>query len=189
MNNIMENRSAMRTLVTLALCALVTLVASCTSSPTATTTTTLGQTTIEEFLTNTGYKAWYQTGYDSYPSTEGKTTFDQSVATIKSSFDPSRHTIVMAVKPNCGCQTTQTWMPPIMKALDAAGIPHDHVILYVTDSRLNGIADAVKQQYRITDAPMFIVMNGDKVAGTINTDVTQNRTPVEKDLASYLSQK
>jgi hypothetical protein len=176
----------MRPFVTLALCAIALALASCNDTPTG-TSTNYGKTTLDEFLKNTAYAAWYQTGYEAYPMAEGKTSFDSFVSTIKSSFDPSQHTVVMVVKPNCGCQTTQTWMPKIMKTLDAAGVPHDNVVIYVTDANLTGVDQDAKTKYSITTAPAFIVVKGTQVEGSILPSLVANQPPVEADLASFFT--
>jgi len=173
----------MRTLATLALCALTILLASCTDSPTATTDTGLGITTVEEMQDNAAYRSWYETGYAAYPEASGQTTFNTSVEAIRNAFDPDVHSVVMAIKPNCGCQTTQIWMPRVMKTLDAAGIPHANLRIYITDSRLNGIDDDVRTRYQITEAPTFIVVKNDAVAGRINTNPPVGQT-VEEVLAA-----
>lgn len=172
----------MRTLATFALCALSLLIASCTDSPTATTDTGLGVTTIDDMQKNAAYRSWYETGYSAYPEASGQAVFTTSVDAIRNAFDPNVHSVVMAIKPNCGCQTTQLWMPRVMKALDAAGIPHDKLTIYVTDSRLNGIDAAVKSKFEITEAPTFIVVKNDAVAGRINTTPPVGKT-VEQVLA------
>ena len=177
----------MRPFVTLALCAIALMLASCNDTPTSTTPTNYGKTTVDEFLKNTAYAAWYQTGYESYPMAEGKASFDNFVSTIKSSFDPAQHMVVMVVKPNCGCQTTQTWMPKVMKTLDAAGVPHENVIIYVTDARLTGVDQDAKTKYNITEAPMFIVTKGSTVEGAIMPSLVANQPPVEVDLASFFT--
>ena len=173
----------MRTLATFALCALTLLIASCSDTPTTTTDAGLGVTTIEEMQKNSAYKTWYETGYSAYPDAAGQAAFTSAVETIRNSFDPAKHSVVMAVKPNCGCQTTQMWMPRVMKTLDAAGIPHEKVIVYITDARLNGIDDATKSKYQITDSPTFIVLKDDQVAGRINVNPPVGQT-VEQVLAS-----
>jgi len=177
----------MRTFVTAALCALALVFASCTDAPTATTSTNYGKTTLDKFLENTGYRAWYETGYNAFPAADGQTSFNSAVSTIKSSFDPAQHMVVMVVKPNCGCQTTQTWMPRVMKTLDDAGIPHENLLLYVTDANLTGVDADAKTKYGITGAPMFIVVKGTEVKGVIEPTTVTTQPPIEQDLASYFA--
>ncbi len=183
MTNRKENIAAMRTFATFALCAFALLIASCSDSPTSTITDTgLGVITIEDMQKNAAYRSWYETGYNAYPAAADQAAFSGFVDVIKNSFDPAQHSVVMAVKPNCGCQTTQMWMPRVMKVLDAAGVPHDKVMIYITDARLNGIDDAVKSKYKIEDAPTFIVLKNDQVAGRINVNPPAGTT-VEQVLA------
>ena len=173
----------MRTLFALSLVAVMLVAASCTTSPTATTSIDLGQTTLDDFLKNTAYKSWYDTGYNAYPSASEQARFDSAVAVIKSNFDPAVHTVLMAIKPNCGCQNTQLWMPRVMRTLDAAGIPAANIGIFVTDSRLAGI-DSIKAKYTIRDAPTFIVLKSDVEKGRIEVAPLVNQS-VEEALASF----
>jgi len=183
MINHKEKVVAMRTLISTACCALALVIASCTDTPTSTSTVNLGRTTVEAIQSNTAYKGWFETGYDTYPSASGVKTFDSSVAVIKAAFNPAVHKLVMAVKPNCGCQITQIWMPRVMKALDQAGIPHTNVEVYVTDSHLAGIDD-IKTKFGINVAPVFIITRNDVAVATIDPtiDIPANRA-IEQSLA------
>ena len=172
----------MRTLMTVALCALAFAVASCVDSPTATTPARLGKTTIEEMMTNVAYKSWYETGYSAYPDAGERARFDSSVAIIRASFDPSTHSVVMAIKPSCGCQTTQLWMPRVMKTLDAAGVPRENIHIYITDARLAGI-DEIKGKYSITEAPVFIVAKEEAVEAKIVPETMPTNVKIEEQLA------
>jgi hypothetical protein len=178
----------MRTLISTACCALALVIASCTDSPISTSTVNLGKTTVEAIQTNSAYKGWFQTGYDAYPDANGLQSFDSSVAIIRANFNPAVHKVVMAVKPSCGCQITQVWMPRVMKALDQAGIPHDNVIVYVTDAHLAGIDD-IKSMYTIKDAPVFIVTKNDAKVSMIDPqiDIAANET-IEQKLAAAFAQ-
>jgi hypothetical protein len=169
--------------MTVALCALAFAVSSCVDSPTATTPVKLGKTTIDEMMTNVAYKSWYEVGYSSYPDAAGQVTFDSSVAAIRASFDPNLHSVVMAIKPNCGCQTTQLWMPRVMKTLDAAGVPRENVHIYITDTRLAGIDD-IKTKYSITHAPIFLVVKNETIGASINPETMPTNVKIEQQLAS-----
>lgn len=175
----------MRTLVFTAFCACALLLASCTDSPTATTTVKLGKTTVEAIRTSAAYRGWYEAGYETYPSSAGLQTFDSSVNVIKSSFDPTLHKVVMVVKPNCGCQTTQIWMPRVMKTLDAAGISHDNIEVWVTDSHLSGI-DAIKGTYNIRVAPVFVVVKNNAVTQAIDPTSPYD-LPTDKSIEQVLA--
>lgn len=172
----------MRTLFALSLLATALFIASCTDSPTTTTNVDLGRTTLDDFLKNTAYRSWYETGYNAYPTPAEQPRFDSAVAIIRSNFD-STHSIVMAIKPNCGCQNTQLWMPRVMRTLDAAGVPHDRVGIFVTDTRLAGI-DSIKTKYTIVDAPTFIVLRNDVEKGRIEVAPPVDQA-VEQTLASF----
>jgi hypothetical protein len=157
--------------------------AGCTDSPTATTTTNLGKTTLAEFRSNTVYNAWYTTGYDAYPEAGGKASFDANVAKISAAIDSAQHTVVMAIKPSCGCQDTQREMPRVMKTLDAAGFPQENVEIYITDAGLRGIDDA-KATYHITDAPTFIVLRNGVELGRI-VEAPETGKTVDQELAEF----
>ncbi len=173
----------MRSLFALSLALFALLAASCTDSPTSTTSIDLGQTTLDNFLKNSAYRSWYETGYNAYPAASEKARFDSAVAIIQSNFDPATHTVVMAVKPNCGCQNTQLWMPRVMRTLEAAGVPLDHIGIFITDSRLAGI-DSIKAKYTIRDAPTFIVLKSDIEKGRIEVAPLADQA-VEQALASF----
>ncbi|MBL7987904.1 MAG: hypothetical protein JNJ94_07580 [Chlorobi bacterium] len=166
-----------------ALAALALLASAC-SDTTSATTDELGKTTVEEVQANSAY-AWFQVGYDAYPTSAGKAIFDSSVAKIKASFDPAKHSITMAVKLNCGCTETQNTFPQIMKTLDAAGIPRSNVSIYATDTRLNGI-DSIKAAYNINVAPVYLVLKGGNVKGRIIKAPTTGKT-VDQDLAEFFA--
>lgn len=166
-----------------ALVALALLVSAC-SDTTSSTTDELGKTTVEKVQANSAY-AWFQVGYDAYPTATGKAIFDTSVAKIKANFDPTKHFITMAVKLNCGCTETQNTFPQIMKTLDAAGVPRSNVSIYATDTRLNGI-DSIKAAYNINVAPVYIVLKGDDVKGRIIKAPTTGKT-VDQDLADFFA--
>lgn len=175
----------MPTIRTLILCALALAVSACTNAPTSTITTQLGKTPISEFTTNTAYRSWYETGYNAYPLAANQAKFDSAVAIIKSNFTVGVHTVVMAVKPNCGCPGTQLYMPQIMKTLDAAGIPSTSVDIFVTDTHITGI-DSIKAKYNITEAPTFLVLKNDAVMGRIAVQPPVGRT-VEQELADFFA--
>jgi hypothetical protein len=178
----------MRTLISTACCALVLVIASCTDSPTSTTSVNLGKTSIEAIQTNTAYKGWFETGYEAYPGAAGVQTFDSSVHAIQAAFNPAVHKVVMAVKPNCGCQITQIWMPRVVKALDQAGIPHSSIDVWVTDSHLSGIDD-IKSKFDIRVAPLFIVTKNDAIVAKIDPtiDISVGET-IEQKLAAAFAQ-
>lgn len=172
----------MRVLFAFSLLASVIVLASCTNTPTSTTTVDLGQTTLDDFLKNTAYRSWYETGYNAYPTAAEQQRFDSAVAIIRSNFD-STHSVVMAIKPNCGCQNTQLWMPRVMRTLDAAGVPHERIGIFITDTRLAGI-DSIKTKYTIVDAPTFIVLRNDAEKGRIEVAPLVDQS-VEEALAGF----
>ncbi len=175
----------MRTMITLALCALALVFVACDDSPTTTSTAGLGHTTVEQMLTNAGYRAWYDPGYSAYPDAAQKAKFDSSVAVIRSAFQPGVHKVVMAIKPNCGCQTTQLWMPRVMKALDEAGVPHTSVEVFITDARLNGV-DTLENAYSydIKTAPIFLVVKNNSVVASIDPIELAADRSIEQDMAA-----
>lgn len=171
---------SMKRLLPLLLLPLVTLF-SCTDSTAPTTTAVLGPISVAAFEADQNYQVWYQTGFGAYPDASGRASFDSAVAIIRANFDSTQHTVVMAIKPNCGCQTTQLWMPRVMRALDAAGVPDSRINIYLTDNRLAGI-DSIKSQYSIVVAPSFVVVKNGVAKGRINEMPPGGRT-VEQELA------
>ena len=164
-------------------CALVA--ASCSNTPTTAATTNNGKTTLDSFLSNASYSAWYQTGYGAYPDAALAQQFDSNVAVIRAAFNPAEDTMLMVIKPNCGCQDTQREMPAVLKTLDMAGIPHSNLLIYITDGRLAGI-DAIRTRCNITDAPTFLLLRNGVEAGRIVKAPELGHT-VDGDLAAYFT--
>lgn len=177
----------MRSILTVALCALALLVASCSDTPTTTSDTRLGKMTLDEFTANQSYSVWFNTGYQSYPdpqSTTQQARFDTAVAKLSKEFD-STYSVLMVLKPTCSCQKTQLYMPQVVRALDAAGFPRKNITVYVTDNRFAGIDD-IKTKYGLADAPVFIVLRGDVEKGRIYLMPSTGST-IEEDLASIFA--
>jgi hypothetical protein len=175
----------MRSLSLFAFLALAIMVNACTDTPTSTVNTTLGETTIEAIKANTGY-VWYQTGYDAYPDANSQTAFQQQVDLIKANLDTANHSVIMVIKPTCSCQKTQIYFPQAMKALDAAGFPHDRIKIYITDARMAGIDD-IKTKYNVSAAPTFIVLKNDVDKGRLVEDPATGKS-VEQTLADAFAQ-
>jgi hypothetical protein len=180
----------MRTpLLLLSLCLLALTVAACEDAPTTTADQRLGKMTVEQFRTDPGYSIWFDQGYDAYPGTDAAATarFDDKVAAIRSAFDASRHQVIMVVKPTCSCQKTQQTMPQVLKTLDAAGIPHANIDIWITDARMAGI-DEIKNTHQptIIDAPTFIVVKDGVEKGRIQ-DTPESGTTVEEMLAPFFA--
>jgi len=131
-------------------------------------TVTLGKTTLSEFLTNAGYAAWYNVGYDAFPATADDAAFDAAVSRISARLNAGEgdYTMLLVVKPTCGCEHTQSEMPKVMKTLDEAGFNHDNIEVWITDRPLNGIDD-IKDVYQITAAPTFLLVKDDVEMGRI----------------------
>lgn len=168
---------------------LALLVASCDDTPTATTDQHLGKVAVDDFLADPRYSVWFDLGYGAYPGTDAaaKARFDASVETIRTSFDPSQHSILMVVKPTCSCQKTQQTMPQVLRVLDAAGVPHERIDIWITDARLAGF-DEIKATHTpaITDAPTFIVMKNGVEKGRIEDGPTAGKS-VEEELAPFFA--
>lgn len=180
----------MRTsLFLLSACLLALTVAACEDAPTTTADERLGKMTVDQFRADPGYSIWFDQGYDAYPGNEAgaQVRFDEKVAAIRGAFDASRHTVIMVVKPSCSCQKTQQTMPQVLKTLDAAGIPHANMEVWITDARMSGI-DAIKTTHQpaITDAPTFIVTKDGVEKGRIQ-DTPESGTTVEEILAPFFA--
>ena len=179
----------MRILQLLALAVVLPAIfAACNSTSPSTTQTDLGGPyTLDEFTKNSAYFAWYQTGYDAYPTAGTETEFNNAVARIAAvmNANESSYSMVMVTKPNCGCQHTQTQMPRVMKTLDQAGFLQENIDIYITDTRLAGIDD-IKNTYSIEsseEVPTFIILRDDTEIGRIEQGPNAEST-VEDDLAN-----
>ena len=170
-----------------AIIVLPLLMSACTDSTTE-PTVNLGETTLEEFYENPGYMAWFEPIYNTYPS-EDVDGFNAAVARISNQLasEENDYTMVMVLKPNCGCQHTQREMPRVMKTLDEAGFPHEDIQLWVTDRPLNGI-DEIKDTYNITVAPTFLVLKDGAEMGRIEVEEASEGSGISTDLASIFDQ-
>jgi hypothetical protein len=170
-------------------CLLALSVAACEDAPTTTPEQQLGKVSVEQFLAEPRYSVWFNTGYDAYPAADAQSQarFNDEVAAIRSSFDSSRHSVVMIVKPTCSCQKTQHTMPMVLKTLDAAGVPHSKVEIWITDARLAGF-DQLKSTHTpaITDAPTFIVLKDGVEKGRIEDYPEEGKT-VEEMMAPFFA--
>jgi hypothetical protein len=180
----------MRTpLLLLSLCLMALTIAACEDTPTTTVDERLGKMTVDQFRGDPAYSIWFDQGYDGYPGSDAAAVarFDDKVTAIRSAFDASRHKVIMVVKPSCSCQKTQQTMPQVLKTLDAAGIPHDNVEIWITDARMAGI-DEIKgtHQPAITSAPTFIVVKDGVEKGRIQDTPEEGKT-VEEQLAPYFA--
>lgn len=149
-------------------------VTSCTDSTTE-PTVVLGKTTLADFLSNVGYRVWYDPGYENFPEVADQADFDAAVAIIAARINGAEGTYnaILVTKPNCGCQHTQREMPKVMKTLDAAGLPQENVDVWITDTRLAGIGD-LTADHAIDVAPTFLITKDGVELGRIeiNDDAT-----------------
>ena len=178
----------MRKPILLSLSLLALLISACEDTPTS-TTTPLGKVTVNEFVSDVRYSSWYPHSYEAYPGTDATAVqrFDNNVAAIRAAFDPALHSIVMVVSPTCSCKKTQQTMPQVMKVLDAAGVPHDKVQIWISDTRLAGI-DELKSTHtpEITASPVFIVMKNGVEKGRIQ-DYPEAGKSVEEVFAGFFA--
>ncbi len=155
------------------------------SENTVAPTVDLGETTLDEFLENPGYQSWYTPGYEAYPSSIDQAAFQTAVDQISARLaaEEGNYSAILVIKPNCGCQHTQREMPRVMKTLDAAGLPHDRVEVWLTDTRLAGI-DEIKDAYGIDIAPTFLIVKDGVETGRIEIDEATNGAEISTQLAT-----
>jgi hypothetical protein len=176
----------MRSLIALLLVStLAVALTSCQDAATTSGDSVLGKITYDQFRANSTYNNWFMTGYDSYPTSATRNSFDSSVAIIRSALDTARHSMIMVIRPTCSCQSTQAEMPRVFKALDSAGFPHDKISIYVTDTRMIGFDD-VKLQYNITEAPTFLLLKDGVELGRIVKEPDAGKSD-EQMLASFFT--
>ena len=178
----------MRRSFLLSLSLMALLLSACEDTPTS-STAPLGKVTVAEFVGDVRYSSWFPHSYEAYPGTDAaaQARFTNNVAVIRTAFDSTQHSIVMVVSPTCSCQKTQQTMPQVMKVIDAAGVPHNRVEIWITDTRLAGI-DALKSTHTppITASPVFIVMKGNVEKGRIQ-DYPDEGKSVEEMFASFFA--
>lgn len=172
----------------LLLLAVPFILGACTDNTVA-PTVTLGETSIDEFLENPGYLSWYTPGYEAYPQSADQAVFDAAVDQISArlSVEEAEYRAILVVKPNCSCQHTQREMPRVMKTLDAAGLPHSQVEVWLTDTRLAGI-DEIKDAYGIDIAPTFLITRDGVEVGRIEIeDEATDGASISTELAAAFS--
>lgn len=168
------------------LLALPLLFAACSDSTVA-PTVTLGEITLTEFEQNTGYQVWYNSGYQAFPLAEDQADFQAAVAQIQSMLTAGgegAYTVIMVIKPNCGCQGTKVQMPQVVKTLDEAGFAREDIEVWVTDNRLAGIAD-LTSTFRVDAAPTFIVTKNGLEVGRVAVEDTLGAETATKLAAAF----
>jgi len=171
----------------LSLLAVPFFIGACTDDTVA-PTVSLGETTLSEFLENPGYLSWYTPGYEAYPQAADQAVFQAAVDQISARLaaEQAEYRAILVIKPNCGCQHTQREMPRVMKTLDAAGLPHSQVEVWLTDTRLAGI-DEVKDAYGIDIAPTFLIVRDGEEVGRVEIDEATTGASISTDIAAAFS--
>lgn len=178
-----NSQNAMKRLI-LPLLVIPFLFGACTDDTVA-PTVQLGETTLAEFLENPGYQTWYTPGYESYPASSDAVAYQTAVDAIAAKLGSAEGSwkVLLVVKPNCGCQHTQREMPRVMKTLDDAGLPHEQVEVWITDTRLAGI-DEIKNTYGIVEAPTFLVLKNGTETGRVEISEATTGAEISTDLAA-----
>jgi hypothetical protein len=178
----------MRLLVPLFVALGALALASCEDTPAATTSPVrLGKMSVEEFRAEPSYAIWFDPTYQGFPGTAAPDVarFNANVEQIRAAFDADHHSVMMIVKPTCSCANTKQYMPQVLRTLDAAGIPHEKIEIWVTDSHMGGF-DSIKNTHNpeITVAPTFMVMKDGVEKGRI-ADKPADGSQVDIELARY----
>jgi hypothetical protein len=169
---------------------LIMGVPSCDDAPATANTapTRLGRTTLADFRAEPSSRVWFESAYEAYPGTApaARTRFDEATAAIAATYDSSDHTVLMVVRPDCPCHSSQELMPAAVKSLLAAGVHVDRVTVYVTNAKMEGI-DELRSVHRpaITEAPAFIIMRDGVEKGRV-TGVPPGSS-VEQELARHFA--
>lgn len=115
---------------------------------------------IAELSTQPGFET-YQSSYDSY------TPNADYVDSLKSVYSSDDDKFYLYMKLDCQCNASTKLFPRMMKTLDAAGISHNNINMYLM---LDESYSYPEQDFiTVTDLPQFFVMNGSELLDITST--------------------
>jgi hypothetical protein len=133
---------------------------SCSDSTTDPVDKTATKVTVEDLTTQPGFET-YETSYNTYiPDTD---YVDSLMSVYKSSDDQ----FYFYLKMDCQCNATTKLFPRMMKTLDAAGINHENINLYIMLDESYSYPE--KDFITVTDLPQLFVKHGSVVLDLTST--------------------
>lgn len=139
------------------------LLVSCSDTTTDPVDKTATKVTVEELKTQPGFET-YLTNYNSY------TPDSDYVDSLKSVFKSVDDQFYFYLKLDCQCNASTKLFPRMMKTLDAAGISHDNINMYIM---LDETYSYPEQDFiTVTDLPQLFVKHGSEVYDLTSTPDT-----------------
>jgi hypothetical protein len=139
---------------------MLALFISCSDSTTDPVDKTATKVSVDELKSQPGFET-FQTSYNTY------TPDIEYVDSLKSVFKSSDDQFYFYLKLDCQCNATTKLFPRMMKTLDAAGINHENINLYVMLDETYSYPE--KDFITVTDLPQLFVMHGSEVYDLTST--------------------
>lgn len=115
---------------------------------------------IAELSTQPGFET-YQSSYDSY------TPNADYVDSLKSVYSSDDDKFYLYMRLDCQCNASTKLFPRMMKTLDAAGISHDNINMYLMLDETYSYPE--EDFITVTDLPQFFIMSGSELLDITST--------------------
>ena len=139
---------------------MLALFISCSDTTTEPVDKNATKVAIADLSTQPGFEA-YQSSYNAYvPNPE-------YVDSLKSVYNSAEDKFYLYLKLDCQCNASTKLFPKMMKTLDAAGISHDNINMYIMLDETYSYPE--KDFITVTDLPQFFVKHGSEVMDLTNT--------------------
>ncbi len=139
---------------------MLALFVSCSDSTTDPEDKNATKVSIAELSTQPGFET-YQSSYDSY------TPNADYVDSLKSVYSSDDDKFYLYLKLDCQCNASTKLFPRMMKTLDAAGISHDNINMYLMLDESYSYPE--EDFITVTDLPQFFVMSGSELLDITST--------------------
>ncbi|MFP4368234.1 MAG: hypothetical protein ACOC2K_02685 [Bacteroidota bacterium] len=153
---------------------LIFFALSCSESPISSNAEKM---TLQEIKKISGFQ-WFNSEWSSY---ETNSEFVDSMRTV---YDPLKHTFLLFVKPSCTCPGIHNYFPKFAKALDAAGVNESNYEIFMMNSINNNHPN--EDIVDLNFLPAFYVLKyGNPVYSVMDTfdlRATDEMTPILEEL-------
>ncbi len=139
---------------------MLALFISCSDSTTEPVDKTATKVSVDDLKSQPGFET-FQTSYNTY------TPDVEYVDSLKSVFKSSDDQFYFYLKMDCQCNATTKLFPRMMKTLDAAGINHENINLYVMLDETYSYPE--KDFITVNDLPQLFVKHGSEVYDLTST--------------------
>lgn len=136
------------------------LFVSCSDSTTDPEDKNATKVSIAELSTQPGFET-YQSSYDSY------TPNPDYVDSLKSVYNSADDKFYIYMKLDCQCNASTKLFPRMMKTIDAAGISHDNINMYIMLDETYNYPE--KDFITVTDLPQLFLKNDKNIIDVTST--------------------